>query len=156
MSEGKPILPWPGADERSTVEEMIHNRDSRHWDECRKYVQQRVRVKKNVPFDHQEEVVQEVMFKIARGLPGFRFGCALTTWLTPIIEHCIVDVLRRSQNERKFHMSLDDPHSESDHEGEAFAQSEAGSPENRAIVIDDLRGAIATLFEYADTYSNPA
>ena len=156
MAEEKSSLPWPGEDEQSTVEEMIRNRDSRHRDKCRNHVQQRVRVKKNLPDHYQEEVVQEVMYKVARGLPYFRFGCALTTWLTPIIEHCIVDVLRKSQNERTLHIPLDDSPGEGDHEGEVLAPSDPRSPEDIAIVIDELRGAIAALDEFADTYIDPA
>lgn len=155
MAENKSTLPWPGKDEQSTVEEMIRDRDSRHWHECRNHVQLRVRAKKNLPGHYQEEVVQEVMYKVARGLPHFRFGCALTTWLTPIIEHCIVDVLRKSQNERTLHIPLDDPPGEGDHEGGAFALSGPRSPEDIAIVTDELRGSIAALFEFADTYIDP-
>jgi RNA polymerase sigma factor (sigma-70 family) len=156
MAEDKSTRSWPGEDEQSTVEEMIRNRDSRHWHECRNHVQQRVRAKKNLPGHYQEEVVQEVMYKVARGLPHFRFGCALTTWLTPIIEHCIVDVLRKSQYERTLHIPLDEPPGEGDHEGEALTLSEPRSPEDVAITIDELRSAITALFEFADTYIDPA
>jgi RNA polymerase sigma factor (sigma-70 family) len=154
MSEGKSIFPWSGADERSIVEEMIRNGDSWHWDECRRYVQQYVRTKKVVSVDNQEEVIQEVMCRVARGLPDFRFGCAFKTWLITIIERCTIDMYRKSQHEGKFHIPLDN--SPGENEGEAIALNEARSPEHAAIVIDELRAALAALLEYADTYSNPA
>ncbi len=156
MTERNPIPSWPGTDERSAVKEMIRNRNSKHWDQCRRFLQRRVYIKaKNIPEHLQEEVVQEVMYKVAKSLPGFRFECALKTWLTLIIERCIADTHRKQQKERQHYVSLDDPLDEGDREGESFTPSQARSPEDIVIRKEDFRNAGEALLKYADTHANP-
>src|SRR5438128_1358746 len=112
MSEDQPYLPRSGADERSIVDEMIHDRHSKHWDKCSEYVKRWVYAKaKNIPKNLQEEIIQEVLYKVTRYLPYFRFQCALKTWLNQIIEHCIIDGLR---NEGRSHFPLANQPNESD------------------------------------------
>ncbi len=156
MREGKPFPPWSGTDERAAIEEMIRDRKSQYWEECGRFVQRCVYIKaKNIPEHLQEEVVQEVMYKAAKSLAGFRFECALKTWLTLIIEHCIADTHRKQQKERQHHLSLDDPLDEGDREGELSTPNEARSPEDIFIRKEELSGATAAFQEYADTHANP-
>ena len=78
MTGDKPSLPWSGADERLVVVEMIGDRDSKHWEECNKFVKRCVYAKaKNILSNLQEDIIQEAMYKVAKYLPHFRFQCAL-------------------------------------------------------------------------------
>lgn len=149
---------WPGVDERSTVETMLRDRNSQLWEECSKFVKWCVYSKtKNIPIDHRDEIVQEVMYRVARYLPTFRFHSSLKTWLNLIIEHCIVDLHRRLRNEGEIHISLieQDPSNESEHENGGVFLGENRSTEDLAIIKEDLRNALAALFEYATLHSNP-
>jgi RNA polymerase sigma factor (sigma-70 family) len=158
MIEDKSNEYWPGADERSVVEGMLRDRDSRHWEECRKVVKRRVYVRaKNIPTNRQEEIIQDVMVKIVRYLPGFHFHCALKTWLAFIIESCIVDVHRNMQNEGQLLARPEDVLNEHEYEDEdeSGILSEVRSAEATFLLTEELRNAIASLWEYADMHSNP-
>ncbi len=156
MTKGRSDGHWPGADERSVVEEMIRDPASKHWEECSKLVKQRVYAKaKNIPNNLQEDIIQEVMYKVTKYLPGFEFRCALKTWMNQIIEHCIIDTHRRLPNHGQLIASIGDPLNEGDREGEVFAVSEERSAEDAYMTNDDLRNAVADLLEYTNLHSNP-
>lgn len=156
MTEGKPYLPWPGDDEQSVVEEMIRDRLSRHWEECSKFVSRYVYAKaKSIPPNFHEEIIQEVLHKVAKSLPGFQFRCTLKTWLSLIVEHCIIDTHRRLRNERRFHIPSGDSHNDSDRESEGVIAGETKSAEAVYEIIDELRNASVALLEYANAHSNP-
>lgn len=72
MIEAKPYLPWPGADDRTVVEEMLRDSISGHWYECRVLVKKIVHAwAKNIPQDHWEDIVQEAMIRLGKSLPSF-------------------------------------------------------------------------------------
>ncbi|HEY5001658.1 MAG TPA: sigma-70 family RNA polymerase sigma factor [Ktedonobacteraceae bacterium] len=144
---------WPGTDERSAVEEMLRDQYSKHWEECRKVVKQRVYVRaKNIPTNRRDEIIQDVMVKIVRYLPGFHFHCALKTWLSFIIESCIIDVHRNVRNEGQFSARPGDALNENGYQGDS---SEVRSAEDTFLLNEELRNAIAALWEYAGMHSNP-
>ena len=154
MTEDKPYLPGPEADERAVVEEMIRDPDSKHWEECNEFVKQRVYAKaKNIPNDFLEEISQEAMYKVARALPGFQFHCAFKTWLNPIIENCIIDMYRRLRKERNT-TALEEPSNDDDRQDEPFPISEAETTEEAFMIKEDLRNALAALVEYTNAHSN--
>lgn len=156
MIEGKPGSHWPETDERAVVEEMLHDQYSKHWEECSKFVKRCVYAKaKNILNYLQEDIIQEVMYKVTKYLPNFQFKCALKTWLNQIIEHCIIDTHRMQQTHGQFNVHLGDPHNESTPEDEVLTMSEAKSAEDVYVTNDDLRNALADLLEYANTHSNP-
>jgi len=155
MTEDKPYLPGPEADERAVVEEMIRDPDSKHWEECNEFVKQRVYVKaKNIPSDFREEIIQEAMYKVAKYLPEFQFHCAFRTWLNPLITHSIIDMYRRLRKEREFTVFLGEPSHEDDSEDEPFPGSEAKSTEEIFMIHEELRNTLAALSEYANVHSN--
>lgn len=156
MPEGQPYLPRSGVDERSIVEEMIRDQHSKHWDKCSVFVKRWVYAKaKDIPKDLQEEIIQEVLYRITRYLPHFRFQCALKTWLKPIIEHCIIDARRRLRNEGQSHFPLANPLNESDRDGQEFNMSTAKSAEDAFEINDEIHNGVTALLEYANTHSKP-
>jgi RNA polymerase sigma factor (sigma-70 family) len=158
MTGGTSGSKWPGTDERSTVEEMLRDRNSQFWEECYKFVKRRVYSKaKNIPIDHHGEIVQEIMYKVARYLPAFHFQCSLKTWLNLIIESCIIDLHRRLHNESEVYIPLveRDPSNESEHDNEGISLSENRSTEDIALVNEKIRDGLAALFEYTTLHSNP-
>src|SRR5690348_9795401 len=120
MSKDQPYLQRQEVDERMIVEEMIRDQHSEHWEECYKFVKRCVYAHAhNMPNHLLDDIVQEIMFKITKYLPHFRFQCALTTWLNAIIDNHIVDEYRKQRSEGKVHSSVADPLlSESHYEGE--------------------------------------
>lgn len=154
--ETQPSLPWPGADERAVVGEMLGNPDSQLWEECSNFVQRCVHARaRNIPTNFREEIIQEVMYKVTKYLPDFHFQCSLKSWLYPIIEHCIIDVHRWRQNEGRFNVPLSDPLDANDKEVEGLNASGALSAEDVSLVNDDLRNALTALLEYTNAHSHP-
>ena len=157
MIETKHFLPWPGNDDRLVVESMIHNRHSKYWEDCSKLVKQYVYARaKNIPQNRWEEITQEVMYKVAKNLPNFRFDCALTTWLNGIIKHCIIDMHRRLRNEERFNTPLGELLNESDNEGREINARKAKSAEDAFIINNNLHNAVAALLEYTNIHSHPS
>jgi RNA polymerase sigma factor (sigma-70 family) len=158
MTGGLSESNWPGKDERLVVEEMLRDPYSKHWEECNKFVKRRVYSKaKNIPVVHRDEIIQEVMYKVARHLPDFRFQCAFKTWLNPIVEHHIIDTHRKLRNEGDMHVPFIDGDSsnEGEHENEVFVLGESRSAEDSAVVNVELSQALTALSEYAHLHSNP-
>lgn len=153
--------PWPGADERSVVEEMIRDQESKHWEECYELVKQRVRAQaRNIPRDHHEEIIQKVMRKVTRALPGFQFQSAFRTWLYVIIERSIIDMDRELKKTKDI-VALEDQFTEDDPDAGAFLVSEAKlvekpkSAEDTFMVKEDLRRAYELIEEYVKAHTKP-
>src|SRR6266487_32437 len=155
MTKGKPNFPSPGVDERLVAEEMLRDRHSKLWEDCGEFVTRRVYAKAKNISNHQEEIIQEVMYKVTKYLPYFQFKCALKTWLYTIIEHCVIDMHRRPQNQERFNVPSSDPLNESDREDRCFKASKAKSAEDVYMTNDELRNAMVALLEYANAHSNP-
>lgn len=162
MTQDQSSRPWPGADERSVVEEMIRDPGSKHWENLNEFVKQRVRVQaRNIPIDHHEEIIQEIMLKVARLLPDFEFRCALKSWLTTIITHSIINMHRRLKKENKYFVSLGEVSDEDDHESGMLPISKAKpgkkvkTLEEEYIDKEDLRRAYELVEEYVSTHANP-
>ena len=157
MTGGKPSFPGPGADEPLVVAEMIRDHHSKHWEDCNEFVKRCVYAKaKDILSDHRDDIIQEVMYKVARYLPHFRFQCALKTWLNQIIEGCIIDAYRLLQNKGRPHSPLADSSNEGNREGEGLILGEAKSAEDAFEVNDEIRKGMAALLEYVNTHSNKA
>ncbi len=166
MTEGKPYLPWPGGNDRIVVEEMLRDRTSEQWYECREFVKRLVQVQaKNAPRDHWEDLVQDAMMRVDKYLRTFRYQCTLSTWLFGIVRSCIIDAHRKFTHAGQFmappgdpHDDIEhggDPHDDAEHEGDTLTVSTMGTMEDVYIMHDDLRKALAALQEYVSSHANP-
>jgi RNA polymerase sigma factor (sigma-70 family) len=156
MSNDQPYQSKSGMDERLVVDEMIRDQHSKHWEECNNFVKRCVYAKaKGIISNLQEDIIQEIMYKVTKYLPHFRFQCALKTWLNQIIANCINDAYRMLQNEGPYQSPLVDPHNENNREGEELNVGEAKSAEDAFETRDEIRDGITALLEYANTHSNP-
>ena len=80
MTEGKPYLPGPGADDRIVVEEMLRDSNSGQWHECYLSVKRLVQVQaKNIPEDHWDDIAQDAMIRVHKYLPTFQYQCMFRT-----------------------------------------------------------------------------
>src|SRR5579859_7529564 len=157
MSKDQPYLSRPGVvDERVIVEEMIRGQRHEHWDECYKFVQKCVYAHaKNLPHHLLDDIVQEIMFKITKYLPHFRYQCALTTWMNAIINNHIIDEYRKLRKEGP-HLPLSiNPPGETDAESLESGTSEVASTEETFELREKIRLGTEALQEYAYTHSNP-
>jgi RNA polymerase sigma factor (sigma-70 family) len=157
MPGEQPYLPQPGVSEQAIVEEMLRNREAGHWKKCNEFVTRQVHLKaKNFSWSSQEEIIQEVMYRIARYLPNFRFECALKTWLFQIIGRCIVDEHRYLQHKERLQIPLVDTFTEADYEGEELKTIAANfiSIEESFEISEKMRNVVTALLEYASTHAN--
>lgn len=160
MSGEQPYMQGQGTDEKLVVEEMIRNSNSKHWEQCLEFVKPRVYAKtKNVPREDQEEIVQEVMCKVVKYLPSFRFECTFRTWLFPIIDHCIKDKYRADAHhgflyEERLYQIFAELLDEGDSTGEEFRAKEELSAEEVFEIYEKIRNGLKALQEYVRTRSN--
>lgn len=157
MIEGKPYHPWPGgADDRTIIEEMLRDRRSGQWYECREFVKKLVQVQaKNIPQDHWEDLVQDAMIRVDKSLLTFHYQCTLRTWVFGIVRSCIIDVYRKFKRAGQFTASLDDAHDEIEREGDTFTAHAPGTVEDECIIHEGLKEALAALQEYLSIHANP-
>src|SRR5947208_9514177 len=120
MIEGKPNLPWPGADDRTVVEEMLRDSKSGQWYECDEYVKRLVQAHaKNIPKDHWNDIAQDAMIRVEKFLPTFKYQCALSTWLFRIVRSSIIDAYRKFKRVGQFMALPADPHDDVEQQGDA-------------------------------------
>ena len=156
MIGDKSYLPWPGADDRIVVEEMLRDRSSGQWHECYIFVSKLVHVQaKNIPKDHLEDIVQDAMIRIHKYLSNFQYHCAFRTWLFGIVRSCIIDDYRKSTRAGPHMVPLGDPHEDAEHEGDAFTTNATLTVEEAFIVRDELDKALTALQEYVSIHANP-
>ena len=156
MSDDQHYLPRPGMNEKTIVEEMIGDKHPEHWRACSDFVNHSVHAKAtNIPGDYHEDIAQEALYKIEKGLPHFRFQCTLRTWVNLIVERCIIDEHRKLSNEERKHFSLTDQPIESDREDEGLIKAEEKSAEDAFMLHDEIQKGWAAVLEYANKHSNP-
>jgi RNA polymerase sigma factor (sigma-70 family) len=156
MTEGKPFLLWPGADDRIVVREMLRDSQSEQWYKCREFVKKIVQMQaKNIPKDHQEDIVQEVMIRVNRYLPTFQYRCSVKTWLFGIIHNCIADAYRKLKHTPPFAAPSGDPLDDTEYENDMFAVHAPVTVEDVCITRDELKKALEALQEYVSTHANP-
>lgn len=149
---------WLGKDERLVVAEMIRDRHSEYWEECAQFVRRSVYAKaKNIPTDLQDDINQDIMYKVAKFLPHFRFECTFKSWLNLIADRCVIDAYRKLQSEARSQLQLAvvDPPNESDGENEELNTREVISAEEAFETNDKIQNGLKALLEYANTHANP-
>jgi DNA-directed RNA polymerase specialized sigma24 family protein len=156
MTEDKPYLPWPNADDRIVAEEMLRDSRSEQWYECREFVKRLVQMQaKNIPKDHWEDIVQDAMIRVNKFLLTFQHQCSLRTWLFGIVLSCIIDAHRKFTRAGQSVAPLDDSHENVEREGDAFIANTVGTVEDVCIVHDELDKALIALQEYVSTHAKP-
>lgn len=158
---GQPYLPYPGIDERVIVEEMLRDQNTEHWEACAEFVRRSAVAKaKNLPANLIDDMIQEIMFKIMKYLPYFRFHCAFKTWVNQVVQHHIIDEYRKLRNESP-RILIKEPvvMNQLDESEDEEAESNVGevvSAEDTFEVHEKIRIGMAALLEYANTTFNPA
>ena len=155
MTESKPSLPWPGADDRLVVEAMLVDSMSAHWNECYKFVKGLVQVEaKNIPVDYCEDIAQEAILQISKSLPTFKYQCSLRIWLLAIVNSCIIEAYGKlKQNRQSINLLFYDL----DYEGSEEVASPTNTPEtveDESTVHLELYQALAALQEYVSTHAH--
>jgi RNA polymerase sigma factor (sigma-70 family) len=156
MTDGKAHLPWPGADDRIVIEEMLRDGRSGQWYECREFVKKRVQIQaKNIPQDHWDDIVQDAMMRIDKFLPTFQYQCKFRTWLVGIVSSCIIDDYRRLTRAGQFLAPVDDSRDDAEHEDDAFTTNISKTVEDECIIRYELGKALVALQEYVSTHGKP-
>ena len=156
MTEGKTYVPWPGADDRIVVEEMLRDIESDQWYKCYWFINKLVHAyAKNISNDHWDDIVQEAMIRVHKYLPTFQYQCAFRTWLFGIVRSCIIDDFRKSSRAGQNMAPPSDPHDDFEHEDDAFAANAIETVEDACIIHDELKKALIALQEYVSLHANP-
>lgn len=155
MTESEPYLPWPGADEKIVIEEMLRDSTSGHWYECNEFVKKRISLQaKNIPQDCWEDIANDSMMRISRYLHTFRTQSKLTTWIISIVHSCIVDAYRKIPYKEQFVPLPGDPHDDVTHVSESFIARNALTAEDEYLIEDELKNALKALDEHVSLHRN--
>jgi RNA polymerase sigma-70 factor (ECF subfamily) len=157
-NEGKPSLPWPGADDRATVAEMLQNADSQQWHECRVFMRRLIVAQaraRNLPQDIHEDIIQEAMLRIRHSLCAFRYECTFKTWLFTLARHCTIDFHRKAIRTAHQMVSLEALREEEEQEDEIFNVTSFFSAEEDNILQETTREALQALGEWIFTHAKP-
>ena len=156
MTEGNAYLPWPGADDRIVVEEMLRDPISGQWYECREFVKRCVQKQAtNIPKDSWDDIVQDAMMRVNKSLPTFHFVCSFRTWLFGIARSSVIDAYRKFTRAGQHEAPPGDPHDNAEREGDALTVSRPETVEDECITRDELSKALTALQEYVSTHANP-
>ncbi len=144
---------WPGPDDKLVVTEMIQNPDSPHWKQCYIWVSRLVG-QADISENLREDIVQEAMVSITRGLPGFHFNSRLTTWLTTVTGNRKKDAFRRQSKQiRQAETLLDELQSPADN-GESLEFTTLLTTEEEVILREELHDALHGLQEVLEHRSD--
>ena len=100
MTEGKPYLPWPGADDRIVVEEMLRDRSSGQWHECYVLVTRLVQIQAhNISNDHWDDLVQEALAKALTNIDLVRPETNMVVWLCTFLHNQLGSDCRKPRRE---------------------------------------------------------
>lgn len=155
MTDDKPCLLWPGADDRVVVEEMRRDSTSGQWFECREFVRKYVEWKAgNIPRDQRDDLIQNIMIRIHKALPDFQFRCRLKTWLYNIIQNSIIDAHRAQKRVDQHRLFPEETHEEGKFEEEVPGARTCQTPEDNYIIHNELLNALLLLEEYIQTHAN--
>jgi RNA polymerase sigma factor (sigma-70 family) len=156
ITESSPYLSRPRADDRIVVEEMLRDSKSGQWHECYLSIKRLVQVQaKNIPEDHWDDIAQDAMMRVHKYLSTFQYQCMFRTWLFGIVRSCIINDYRKSSRAGLHMIPLADPHTATEHEGDAFTPISTRTVEDLCITHDDLNKAVTTLKEYVSMHSHP-
>ncbi len=156
MTDRKPHLLWPGANERAIVAEMLRDGKSGQWFECREFVRKIIEGRaKNIPPERRDDIVQDVMIRVDHYLPDFQFRCSLKTWLFIIIQSCIADSHRKLTHDSEHVTSLVASSQDPEQEDGILTVPAPVTVEDEYIVRDELAKALAALQEYISTHPHP-
>jgi RNA polymerase sigma factor (sigma-70 family) len=142
---------WPGDNDREVVRQMLEDPLSPHWQDCRDFIMRLVR-KLNVPVDHQDDVVQEMMITVTRNLPNFKHNCKLTTWLGKSVRWRVSDLRRKIVSGKKLFEPLRMASEESEGEDESEQFPALRTVESECIDRENVRELVKKLEDFAHTH----
>jgi RNA polymerase sigma factor (sigma-70 family) len=155
MTDERSYLPWPGADDRRVVEEMLTDGRSAQWDECRKFIRKWVqRQATNIPPDYWDDIVQDTSLRVARYLHAFQYQCSLKTWLFSVIRNSIIDFHRKFSRGQHI-IRLGDSSEDIEYEEDIVHARNHLSMEEEFLIREDLKKTLAVLEEYLSEHKKP-
>lgn len=156
MFQDQPHFEDQNIDERAIVDAMMRDEHSEYWEKYHQFVSWSVHSRAtNFPSHLWDDMAQDIMIKIMKYLPQFRFECTLKTWLNTIIGRHIADEYRKQQNLGPHIAFPAGPPGDIDGEVPEFGTSRMGSIEDDAEKREQIRIGMEALLEYANTTSHP-
>lgn len=109
MTEGTPRYQWSELNDTAVIEAMLINADSEHWGKCSAFIQYFIEKQfTNLSPHLKDDVVQEILLLVHRGLSTFHYRSNFTTWLAVVARNRAIDVLRQQAEITQWEKHLDD------------------------------------------------
>ncbi len=146
MQQEKVCSRWSELNEATVPEEMQQDKRSEYWIICDGLIRDFIRSHfLNVPLELQEEMVQETLLSVYRGLPTFRYQSKFTTWLATIARYRSIDVLRRRATKKREEIYLHDSPENDEGNAESVIASTLQTPEEIVLTKEYLCEAIVAI-----------
>jgi RNA polymerase sigma-70 factor, ECF subfamily len=148
---------WSSLNAISVCAEMRANPDSPYWNVCYALILRLVRKsmrRVNLPVDLEEDIIQQIMAAVVRGLPDFRGDSRFTTWLVQVVASKVLDAQRLYIRNNDHQTSLNALR-ETETPAEPFEIIAPRTTESEALIRERLREAIETLQKYVAEHKNP-
>jgi len=105
----------------------------------------------NLPSYLKEEVIQNTMISVARGLANFQFSSRLTYWLYTITNKRIIDMARKHSFDRQYTLTLNNPSEDTGNETEMLKVHAQKTTEEECLIREELREVDREILAYLET-----
>lgn len=125
---------------------MITDIGSEHWSECRAYVERLVNKNCSDLEYAKEDLIQEIMHSVSRGLSTFRFESKLKTWIIIVAKNRANDFRRKKRNLAWIEVSINYSNDEENEDREADLPHDLQTPEDTYLIneyIEEVNAEIA-------------
>lgn len=156
MTDRKPNHRWFELNNRVIIEAMLKDPDSKHWDECSRYIRSFIEKHFASLRPHiKDEIVQDIMFSVHKGLPTFRYQCKFTTWLAIIARNRAIDVGQQQAIIAQWEIHREDSPEHYKDESEHLITNISRTPEEVALTNELVRETFAALETFIQTHGKP-
>lgn len=155
MSDRSP--PWPGPDESATIQQMVADQSSPHWDHCAARIAQLTKQRAPDLQEHvHNDIVQRVMITVYEYLPTFRGESRLDTWFRLLIWTAVADHYRAERRQGLGAASLDAAQEEQEGDTPHAEPAAQTLSVEQVAELRDLLGRIdVAIATYVETKKDP-
>lgn len=155
MTESKPRNQWSELNDMTVIEAMLMNTDSEYWAMCRAFIQYFIEKQFSDLLPHlKEEVVQETMLSVHKGLSTFRYQSKHTTWLASIARNRAIDALRRQKDITQWETHPEDSSESLEGGPVSSVTNTSRTPEEITLTRERIRETFAAIEVFLQMHAN--
>ncbi|MFL5661981.1 MAG: sigma-70 family RNA polymerase sigma factor [Ktedonobacteraceae bacterium] len=155
MTKGNSHNQWSELNDVAVIEAMLMNSDSVHWEKCSEYIRYFIEKQFSSLLPHlKDEIVQETMLSVHKGLSSFRYKSKCTTWLASIARNRAIDTLRRQEDITQREVHPADPLEKHEDGPMSSITNPPRTPEEIALTHERMRETFAAIEVFLKRHAN--